>query len=101
MPPMMPRAMGARVSAPGPQPMAAGMAPATVAIDVIKIGRRRIGHAFKTACEDLGASKILFGSDSPYANPGAVKRMVEDSPLCAEDKALILGGNIARLLKLQ
>ncbi|MGQ0654475.1 MAG: amidohydrolase family protein [Betaproteobacteria bacterium] len=58
------------------------------------------GHAFKTACEDVGAAKILFGSDAPYANPGAVKRMVEDAPLSAEDKALILGGNIARLIKL-
>ena len=57
------------------------------------------GHAFKTACEDLGASKMIYGSDSPYASPGSMKRMVEESPLLSDsDKALVLGGNIARLL---
>ena len=41
MPAMIARTIGARVSAPGPQPIAAGTAPATVAIDAIKIGRSR------------------------------------------------------------
>ena len=49
MPPMMLRAIGARVSAPGPNPKAAGTAPATVAIEVIRIGRSRIGQAVSTA----------------------------------------------------
>jgi predicted TIM-barrel fold metal-dependent hydrolase len=60
------------------------------------------GHAFKTACEDVGAKKMLFGSDSPYANPGSVKRMIEETPLLTEaEKALVLGGNIARLIGLE
>ena len=58
------------------------------------------GHAFGTACEEVGAEKLLYGSDSPYASPGSMKRMIEESALTADDKALILGGNIARLLHL-
>jgi uncharacterized protein len=58
-------------------------------------------HAFKTACEEVGAKKMLFGSDSPYANPASVKRMIEEFPLLtASDRALILGDNIARLIGL-
>jgi uncharacterized protein len=59
------------------------------------------GHAFKTACEDVGAAKMLFGSDSPYASPGSIMRMIEESPLLNnEEKSLILGENIARLIGL-
>jgi predicted TIM-barrel fold metal-dependent hydrolase len=58
------------------------------------------GHSFATACEEVGASKLLYGSDSPYANPGSMKRIIEESPLSAQDKALILGGNAVRLLNL-
>ena len=58
------------------------------------------GHSFATACEEVGAGKLLYGSDSPYANPGSMKRIIEESPLSADDKALILGGNAVRLLNL-
>jgi predicted TIM-barrel fold metal-dependent hydrolase len=58
------------------------------------------GHSFGVACEEVGAHKLLYGSDSPYANPGSMKRIIEESPLSAADKALILGGNAARLLNL-
>ena len=44
-----PKLKAPRVSAPGPQPIAAGTAPATVATDVIRIGRSRTGHAVSTA----------------------------------------------------
>ncbi len=58
------------------------------------------GHAFEAACEEVGAGKLLYGSDSPYANPGSMKRIVDESPLSAADKALVLGGNAARLLNI-
>jgi hypothetical protein len=35
-----------------------------------------------------------------YANPGSMKRIIEESPLSERDKALVLGENIARLLHL-
>jgi len=58
------------------------------------------GHAFAVACEEVGARKLLYGSDAPYANPGSMKRIIEESPLSEPDKALILGGNAVRLLNL-
>ena len=58
------------------------------------------GHAFEAACEEVGAGKLLYGSDSPYANPGSMKRIVDESPLSAAGKALVLGGNAARLLNI-
>jgi predicted TIM-barrel fold metal-dependent hydrolase len=59
------------------------------------------GHSFSVACEEVGASKLLFGSDSPYANPGTMKRIIDESPLSKDDKAAILGLNIARLLNME
>ena len=47
-----------------------------------------------------GPHKLIYGSDSPYANPGSMKRIIEESPLSERDKALVLGENIARLLHL-
>ena len=58
------------------------------------------GHAFGVACEEVGANKLIYGSDAPYANPGSMKRIIEESALSGDDKALVLGDNIARLLKL-
>jgi predicted TIM-barrel fold metal-dependent hydrolase len=58
------------------------------------------GHAFGAACEEVGADKLLYGSDAPYASPGSMKRIIEESSLAAADKELILGGNAARLLHL-
>jgi predicted TIM-barrel fold metal-dependent hydrolase len=58
------------------------------------------GHAFGVACEEVGASKLLYGSDAPYASPGSMKRIIDESPLSPADKAAILGGNAARLLGL-
>ena len=58
------------------------------------------GHAFGAACDEVGPHKLIYGSDSPYANPGSMKRIIEESALSARDKALVLGGNIARLLDL-
>jgi predicted TIM-barrel fold metal-dependent hydrolase len=58
------------------------------------------GHAFGVACDEVGAHKLIYGSDAPYANPASMKRIVEESPLSEADKARILGDNIARLLNL-
>ena len=42
-------AMGMRVSAPGPNAKAGGIAAPTVDAAVISIGRRRVGQAFNNA----------------------------------------------------
>ena len=56
------------------------------------------GHAFGAACEEVGAHKLIYGSDAPYASPGSMKRIIEESPLSHDEKAQVLGTNIARLL---
>ena len=56
-------------------------------------------HSFAAACQEVGPDRLIFGSDAPYASPGSIKRMVENSPLSPEDKANILGHNIARLIR--
>jgi predicted TIM-barrel fold metal-dependent hydrolase len=49
----------------------------------------------------LGASRFIFGLDFPWNDIEATKRdlrVIESLPLPASDKALILGGNLLRLL---
>jgi uncharacterized protein len=48
----------------------------------------------------LGAHRLLFGSDAPGADPRLAILKVRLAGLSASDEAAVLGGNIARLLKL-
>jgi len=45
-----------------------------------------------------GASRILFGTDLPWGDPGAELRFARSLGLAVEEEALVLGGNAARLL---
>lgn len=53
------------------------------------------------AAGEIGARRILFGSDAPGIHPGPEKVKIEYLALSSEEKALILGGNAARLLSIQ
>lgn len=44
-----------------------------------------------------GANKVCYGSDLPYCLPSVVIKKIESLPISAEDKALVLGLNSARL----
>ncbi len=55
--------------------------------------RGEVDYAVKT----LGARRVLFGSDAPEANFLVNRGQVEESGLTAEEKALVFGGNAARL----
>ena len=55
---------------------------------------------WETAARIAGADKILFGTDYPLLKPARYFREIDASPLSEDDKALIKGGNAARLLGL-
>lgn len=55
-------------------------------------------HSFDLAYRELGAERLIFGSDCPYAGPGTVKGVVERARIAASDKDRILGKNIGELM---
>lgn len=55
------------------------------------------------AIKSLGAERVLFGTDAPFQWPHVIKAMYDaalDGEVTAEEKALVMGGNLARLLGL-
>jgi uncharacterized protein len=58
-----------------------------------------IDLAFLETCvRELGASRILFGSDTPLLDPWTQVTKIRESSLPQADLDLIMGGNILRLM---
>lgn len=57
-------------------------------------------EAFVNLVRTFGAERILFGTDSPWADPQAELRHIRALPLSEEERAAILGGNAKRLLRI-
>ncbi len=51
------------------------------------------------AVRELGAERVLYGSDAPGRSFSSQLAKVQGAALSQEDKALILGGNLRRLLQ--
>jgi len=51
------------------------------------------------AVRRAGARKILFGSDGPWLHPGVELAKVQALEVSASDRALIMGGNLLRLIE--
>src|SRR6266446_4312499 len=51
------------------------------------------------AVQQAGARKILFGSDGPWLHPGVELAKVRALKLSSRDEAMVVGGNIARLIR--
>lgn len=47
----------------------------------------------------FGAERILFGTDSPWGDQAESLKAIQDLPLTAQEKELILGKNAERILK--
>jgi predicted TIM-barrel fold metal-dependent hydrolase len=62
-------------------------------------GVRRFDYLVQ-AVRRAGAHKLLFGSDGPWLHPGAELHKVRLLGLPPDQEALVLGGNILRLLRL-
>jgi uncharacterized protein len=50
------------------------------------------------AVRRAGAHKVLFGSDGPWLHPGVELAKVQALEVSAADRALIMGGNLLRLI---
>jgi predicted TIM-barrel fold metal-dependent hydrolase len=54
--------------------------------------------AVQRAVDDLGADRVIFGSDYPLGHPRMYLGLVDALRLSEEQRGLVLGGNILRLL---
>jgi len=52
------------------------------------------------AVREIGASRVVYGSDMPFHNPEVEMAKVKGAEISDEDRRLILGGNAARLFDL-
>ena len=62
-------------------------------------GVRRFGYLVE-AVRRAGPGKLIFGSDGPWLHPGLELHKIRLLGLPADQEALIVGGNICRLLRL-
>ena len=59
------------------------------------------GGPLRNALAAVGPRRLLYGSDNPTSHPIACKTLIESLDIGREEKGLILGGNILRLLGLE
>jgi predicted TIM-barrel fold metal-dependent hydrolase len=74
------------------------------------VGRAQLGNVFlgiegvreywavQRAVDDLGADRVIFGSDYPLGHPRMYLGLVDALRLSEDQRALVLGGNVLRLL---
>ena len=55
----------------------------------------------RVAADKIGIERIIFGSDAPLHHPRVELTKIEVAGLVPEDKAKVLGGNIARVLGIE
>ena len=71
--------------------------------NMVLIGSATTPGAVLKAIKTLGADRVCFGSDAPFQMQHVVLAMYEamlDGEVSEEEKALVMGGNIARLFGL-
>ncbi len=66
----------------------------------LEFSNHQANHALEVYAGWVGAHRLLFGTGALDKSPGAAKAFVDYCTLSDEEKQLIAGGNLARLLKL-
>jgi predicted TIM-barrel fold metal-dependent hydrolase len=66
-------------------------------IDTVGYGLAPLEYCYA----QLGADRMLFGTDHPYATPSLPQDLIERMPLTQAEREQILVGNAQRLLRLQ
>lgn len=59
-----------------------------------------VQYILEQSVEEVGADKILFGTDAPWFYPAIMMACINDLEISDGEKEKILGGNIARILNL-
>jgi aminocarboxymuconate-semialdehyde decarboxylase len=65
-------------------------------VDTVAYGPRPLEYCYA----HLGAGRLLFGTDHPYAAPGLPGQLVDRLPCTQAEREQILAGNAQRLLRL-
>ena len=52
----------------------------------------------KIAVDKLGADRVIYGSDYPTGDPGAMLQVIKAARLKPEEEAMVLGGTLAKIL---
>lgn len=67
------------------------------------VGSSTTYQAVVEAIRVLGAERVMFGTDAPFQWPHVIKAMYDaalDGLISPREKALVMGGNLARVLRL-
>jgi aminocarboxymuconate-semialdehyde decarboxylase len=67
-----------------------------ITVDAMVFSARGLRHLV----EEVGASRVVYGSDIPYEWPDAIDLITGERTLSSADKIAILGGNLERLLRI-
>jgi predicted TIM-barrel fold metal-dependent hydrolase len=65
-------------------------------VDTVSYGLAPLEYCYT----QLGADRMLFGTDHPYAAPGVPQDLVDRLPCTQDERGQILAGNAQRLLRL-
>jgi predicted TIM-barrel fold metal-dependent hydrolase len=79
-----------------PQRIQAMGSPDNVYLDLMGLG---LWWAAEIAIDGLGAERFLFGSDFPLGHPKVLLGMIDALRISQDEKAIILGQNLERLLE--
>ena len=58
----------------------------------------QIHKGMETLCAKFGADRVIFGTRMPFFTPGPAVNMINYSLISTEEKEMIAGGNLGRLL---